>query len=803
MNIKRSNEKGFTLIEMLVVMLVVGLLASIAVPAYLEQTQSGTKSIVTTFMKTSEISLVQARTEGNGSYPAQLPAEVQVPPEIKNLSYTTSATRDAFCLALEFKEGAETRYGFINGTPDGEIKEISTSCIFENTGSTKLLLEGLVKTDGTANLFWNEVPEATRYDVYAKENNTVARVGMTTTERWTSDQPIAFENEFYVIPITAKGAGEKSNTIILAPFKVKPSIAPSVSLTNYSATPSVASATVSWTSVPWAEYYEAYDASTGAVLWAGTTPQARSFNASAKVGASLSIYVVAFNDVGKSPNSNVVTLTGPKPGAANVTASIKGADDSSGRTYSYTWQDVPGASRYAVYLNNTLVATINDLAGSTNTWEKKYGWNTGIHSVHVIPITASGMQGTPSNVSTFNSALASPAAPTITVTANNSTQKATSTWNTPTNTKSFKFEYKKHSTGATSATTGTATAVNNIAASTTSRTDTLTYGDTIYVRVAAVGWGGTSAWSNWVSAKVAIPAPTFGTVTRTVSGSTANATCPAGLTVQLSSANNAGQTAMKSFTSWANGTPRTISFTQSYGQKATVNWKARCAVTINGSLQVSSEVTNSGTAPQRTITAPKATSWSVQDGGYNKDADRMVLETKIHYPSESRCPSGTTLEHRRQVQYWNYDTPNSWESTWMTASSLSETQWRKINIGWGNWFNIRFESRCKAGNYISPTTVTSWKKREATMDKPTKLTLHTDTYRTAKWSATCYVAASPQYKWRKYGGAFQYALDEWTTKKEYARTGTAWGNGTHKIWVRCKAGMNSNVSPTATKEVDY
>ena len=68
LRVRAQSESGFTLVELLVVMLILGLLAAIAVPAFFNQRDKANDSEAKTQVKTAQTAIETYATDHNGSY---------------------------------------------------------------------------------------------------------------------------------------------------------------------------------------------------------------------------------------------------------------------------------------------------------------------------------------------------------------------------------------------------------------------------------------------------------------------------------------------------------------------------------------------------------------------------------------------------------------------------------------------------------------------------------------------------------------------------------------------------------------
>lgn len=121
-NFKSLREQGFSLIEVLIAVLIVGILAAIVIPIVANQQREATAAQYKNDLITAAFLIDQEAVDNNGLYPTYLPNEVKNNSRMSGFVYSYSEGRTAYCIQ------ANSPVGKFFVSSANATKVVETSC---------------------------------------------------------------------------------------------------------------------------------------------------------------------------------------------------------------------------------------------------------------------------------------------------------------------------------------------------------------------------------------------------------------------------------------------------------------------------------------------------------------------------------------------------------------------------------------------------------------------------------------------------------------------------------------------------
>lgn len=118
---RHESESGFTLVELLVVILVIGILAAIAIPMFLNQRKSAVEASMQSDLKNAATAMEQEGVRNGGKFPSSVPVYDKQSPDNKITLDSLKSSTTSYCLNARNANYPELKFSY-NSIAGGMLK---------------------------------------------------------------------------------------------------------------------------------------------------------------------------------------------------------------------------------------------------------------------------------------------------------------------------------------------------------------------------------------------------------------------------------------------------------------------------------------------------------------------------------------------------------------------------------------------------------------------------------------------------------------------------------------------------------
>jgi prepilin-type N-terminal cleavage/methylation domain-containing protein len=130
-NFKLNAEEGFSILELLIVMIILGIIASVSIPVYLNQQKINETRALETNLIQASVYVEQAKYDNDGLYPTNYVADNLLHVDTRAFVYSYSTNQLVYCLEGTDSDG--TNYFVSSMNKEASTKSCQQANVVPNS----------------------------------------------------------------------------------------------------------------------------------------------------------------------------------------------------------------------------------------------------------------------------------------------------------------------------------------------------------------------------------------------------------------------------------------------------------------------------------------------------------------------------------------------------------------------------------------------------------------------------------------------------------------------------------------------